>query len=46
VLGLCLNVPALQELFRFGVLHYDDLALTIGSALEVLKPLWRVWLRT
>jgi len=42
----------LRELFRFGVLHFDDLALTIGSALlillalELLKPLWRVWLRT
>jgi len=48
LLSLCLNVPALRELFRFGVLHFDDLALTIGSALlillalELLKPLWRV----
>jgi Ca2+-transporting ATPase len=48
MLGLCLNVSALRELFRFGALHSDDLTLTIGSALllllalEVLKPLWRV----
>jgi len=48
LLGLCLNVPALRELFRFGALHFDDLTLTIGSALlillalELLKPLWRV----
>jgi Ca2+-transporting ATPase len=48
MLGLCLNVPQLRELFRFGTLHFDDLTLTIGSALlllvalELLKPLWRV----
>ena len=48
MLGLCLNVPQLRELFRFGALHFDDLTLTIGSALllllalELLKPLWRV----
>jgi P-type Ca2+ transporter type 2C len=48
LLALCLNVPALRELFRFGVLHFDDLALMIGSALlillalELLKPFWRV----
>jgi Ca2+-transporting ATPase len=48
MLGLCLNLPALRELFRFGVLHFDDLTLTIGSALllllalELLKPIWRV----
>jgi P-type Ca2+ transporter type 2C len=52
MLGLCLGVPALRELFRFGVLHPDDLALTIGSALlilvalELLKPLWRARLQT
>jgi len=51
VLGLCLNVPALRELFRFGPLHVDDLALTIGSALlilitlELLKPFWRARLK-
>lgn len=47
MLGLCLSIPALRERFRFGVLHPDDLALTIGSglliliALELLKPFWR-----
>lgn len=47
MLGLCLSVPALRELFRFGVLHPNDLAFTIGSAfliliaLELLKPFWR-----
>jgi Ca2+-transporting ATPase len=47
VLGLCLTVPLVRELFRFGQLHLDDLALTIGSALlilvalELLKPFWR-----
>ena len=35
------------HLFRFGPLHADDLAVTIGAgvvllvALELLKPLWR-----
>jgi P-type Ca2+ transporter type 2C len=52
MLGLCLGVPALRELFRFGVLHLDDLAITLGSALlilvtlELLKPLWRARLHT
>jgi Cation transport ATPase len=47
MLGLCLSVPALRELFRFGVLHPDDLAVTVGSALlvllalELLKALWQ-----
>ena len=47
MLGLCLTIPALRNLFRFGVLHLDDLALAVGSALliffllESLKPLWR-----
>jgi Ca2+-transporting ATPase len=47
VLGLCLTVPFVREIFRFGRLHLDDLALTIGSsllilvALELLKPFWR-----
>lgn len=51
ILGLCLSVPALRELFRFGELHLDDLALTMGSALfilfalELLKPFWRARLR-
>src|SRR6185437_5733035 len=52
MLGLCLTVPALRELFRFGPLHLDDLALTIASAafilvaLELLKPFWRTRLRS
>jgi Ca2+-transporting ATPase len=47
VLGLCLAVQPVRELFRFGQLHLDDLGLTIGSALlilvalELLKPFWR-----
>jgi P-type Ca2+ transporter type 2C len=47
VLGLCLAVPPVRELFRFGQLHLDDLALAIGSALlilvvlELIKPFWR-----
>ena len=47
ILGASLTIPALRELFRFGPLHFDDLALTAGSALlllvvlELLKPLWR-----
>ncbi len=47
ILGSCLTIPALRELFRFGPLHLDDLALTAGSTLlllvvlELLKPLWR-----
>jgi Ca2+-transporting ATPase len=51
-IGLCLSVPALRELFRFGVLHLNDLAVTIGSALlilfalELLKPFWSVQPRT
>jgi len=51
MLGLCINVPTLRELFRFGVLHLDDLAVTFGSALlilvvlECLKPFWRARLR-
>ncbi len=47
ILGACLTIPALRELFRFGPLHLDDLALMAGSTLlllvvlELLKPLWR-----
>ena len=47
VLGLCLTVRPVRELFRFGQLHLDDVGLTIGSALlilvalELLKPFWR-----
>ena len=52
MLGSCLTVPVLRELFRFGPLHLDDLALTIASAafvlvaLELLKPFWRSQLRS
>ncbi|MGY4314143.1 cation-translocating P-type ATPase [Bradyrhizobium sp. JR3.5] len=51
ILGSCLTVPALRELFRFGVLHLNDLAATMGAALlilvalELLKPFWRARLR-
>jgi Ca2+-transporting ATPase len=47
ILGLTLLWPFAAHLFRFGPLHADDLALTVGAgaavliALELLKPLWR-----
>ena len=47
MLGLTLLWPFASGLFRFGPLHLDDLALTIGTGvlvlllLELLKPLWR-----
>jgi len=47
ILSLTLFWPFASRLFRFGPLHADDLALTIGAgvfalaALEVLKPLSR-----
>lgn len=40
-------LPVAQELFRFGPLHADDLAMTAGTGLgvllvlELLKPFWR-----
>jgi len=44
--------PFASGLFRFGPLHWDDLALTLAAGaivivivivvLEVLKPIWRV----
>jgi P-type Ca2+ transporter type 2C len=46
VLSLSLLWPFAQALFRFGALHVDDLAVTVGSGavllvlLEVVKPLW------
>jgi Ca2+-transporting ATPase len=46
-LSLSLLWPAARELFKFGPLHPDDLALTLGAAvavlltLEAIKPLWR-----
>jgi Ca2+-transporting ATPase len=51
VLGLTLLWPFAAGLFRFGPLHLDDLALTLGAGalvlvfLELLKPLWRERLR-
>ena len=47
MLGLTLLWPFASGLFRFGPLHLDDLALTLGAgvlvlvSLELLKPLWR-----
>lgn len=47
MLGLTLLWPFASSLFRFGPLHVDDLALTLGAGvlvlvvLEALKPLWR-----
>ncbi len=46
VLSLSLLWPLAQGLFRFGPLHLDDLAVTVGAGavllvvLEVVKPLW------
>jgi len=47
LLSLTLLWPWARGLFRFGPLHLDDLAVTLGSGvvvlvlLEVVKPLWR-----
>lgn len=52
MLGLTLLWPFASGLFRFGPLHLDDLALTLGAGvfvftfLELLKPLWRLRLRS
>jgi Ca2+-transporting ATPase len=52
MLGLTVSWPFASGLFRFGPLHADDLALTIGAGaavlvvLELLKPLWRTRLRS
>ena len=49
MLGLTLLWPFASGLFRFGPLHVDDLALTLGAAvlvlvvLEVLKLLSAGW---
>ena len=46
-LALTLLVPSVSDLFAFGPLHADDLALTLGAgvvilvSLELLKPIWR-----
>ena len=47
ILGLTLLWPFASNLFRFGPLHWDDLALTLGAGvlvlvcLEILKLPWR-----
>jgi len=47
MLGLTLVWPFASGLFRFGPLHFDDLALTLGAGvlvlvvLELFKSLWR-----
>jgi Ca2+-transporting ATPase len=47
ILTLTLTWPDASALFRFGPLHADDLALTLGAGvavmviLEIVKPLWR-----
>jgi Ca2+-transporting ATPase len=52
ILGLTLLWPTAGHLFRFGPLHADDLALTLGVGiavlvvLEFLKPLLRLRLRS
>ncbi|HYK80258.1 MAG TPA: cation-translocating P-type ATPase [Micropepsaceae bacterium] len=52
MLSLTLLWPFASGLFRFGPLHIDDLALTLGAGavvlafLEILKPLWRERLRS
>jgi P-type Ca2+ transporter type 2C len=46
ILAITLLWPFASDLFRFGPLHLDDLALTLGAGiavvvtLEILKPLW------
>jgi Ca2+-transporting ATPase len=52
LLGLTLLWPLASDLFRFGPLHWDDLALTLGAGalvlvvLEVAKPIWRASLES
>ena len=49
MLGLTLLWPVARDLFRFGPLHVNDLALTLGAGvfvlvvLEVLKLLYAGW---
>lgn len=52
MLGITLLWPIASDLFHFGPLHLDDLALTVGAGavvlvvLELIKPLWRDRLRS
>ena len=52
MLGLTLLWPFASDLFRFGPLHLDDLAVTLSAGvlvlflLEVFKPLWRKQLQS
>lgn len=52
MLALTLLWPFASRLFRFGPLHFDDLALALGAGLavviilEFLKPHWRERLRS
>jgi Ca2+-transporting ATPase len=49
MLSLTLLWPFARELFRFGPLHVDDLAVTLGAGivvlvfLEVLKLVYTRW---
>ncbi len=52
MLGLTLLWPFAKNLFRFGPLHFNDLALALGAGiavvvfLELLKPYWYERLRS
>ncbi|MDG4875339.1 cation-translocating P-type ATPase [Mesorhizobium sp. WSM4935] len=52
MLGATLLLPFATSLFRFGPLHVDDLAVTVGAGLavlaclELLKLFWRDQLKT
>jgi Ca2+-transporting ATPase len=52
ILGLSLFWPVAADVFHFGPLHVDDLAITLGVGLvvlvvlELLKPHWRANLRS
>jgi Ca2+-transporting ATPase len=51
IMALTLLWPFASDLFRFGPLHVDDLAVTLGAgfvvlvALEIVKSLWRAPVR-
>ena len=51
ILALTLEWPFAADLFRFGPLHPDDLALTVGAGvivfacLDALKLFRRAWRR-